>query len=455
MRKLWTEISVIAALVCAASGAISGVGAAQTAREIESYVPEPMPPGFNVIVNELEGPIFVDAAGKTLYSWPTRSLRNGEAGDRKNTPSNCTDKVERVSSGLMSPYPGGLVMPDVDERPSCQAVWPPVLAPSTAQELGKWSVIERRDGAKQWAYDGYPLYTSVLDVRAGDVLGGSNRKIGGGDEPAIRKPVAPRSNVPPAFAVRQVGRGRMIVMQNGYSVYSWDGDGANASNCVKECLAKWTPVPAGKAAQPNGEWTVFERSQGVRQWAFRGRPLYTYNDDPKLRSQIGSDEPGWHNVYTMHAPAVPAGFTERDSHAGIVLADEHGQTIYLYSCGDDALDQLACDHPTTPQQFRLAVCGGGDAARCLKTWRYVPARADAKSPNRIWTTIDIDPTTGRIAVQGQAGAMHVWAYRGRPVYTYFNDKPGDVNGDALGEFYGTRNGFKAFWLRDDFYNNAG
>ncbi len=455
MRKLWTEISVIAALVCAASGAMSGVGAAQTAREIESYVPEPMPPGFNVIVNELEGPIFVDAAGKTLYSWPTRSLRNGEAGDRKNTPSNCTDKVERVSSGLMSPYPGGLVMPDVDERPSCQAVWPPVLAPSTAQELGKWSVIERRDGAKQWAYDGYPLYTSVLDARAGDVLGGSNRKIGGGDEPAIRKPVAPRSNVPPAFAVRQVGSGRMIVMQNGYSVYSWDGDGANASNCVKECLAKWTPVPAGKAAQPNGEWTVFERSQGVRQWAFRGRPLYTYNDDPKLRSQIGSDEPGWHNVYTMHAPAVPAGFTERDSHAGIVLADEHGQTIYLYSCGDDALDQLACDHPTTPQQFRLAVCGGGDAARCLKTWRYVPARADAKSPNRIWTTIDIDPMTGRIAVQGQAGAMHVWAYRGRPVYTYFNDKPGDVNGDALGEFYGTRNGFKAFWLRDDFYNNAG
>ncbi len=51
--------------------------------------------------------------------------------------------------------------------------------------------------------------------------------------------------------------------------------------------------------------------------------------------------------------------------------------------------------------------------------------------------------------------MHVWAYRDRPVYTYFNDKPGDVNGDALGEFYGTRNGFKAFWLRDDFYNNAG
>ncbi len=455
MGKLSRGVCGIALVLSGLAAAAPTIGAELTTRDVEDYVPEPMPPGFSVIVNALEGPVFADGAGRTLYTWPTRSLRNGEAGDRKNTPSNCTDKVERTSSGMMSPYPAGLIMPDVDNRPSCQAVWPPVLASDGAVEMGKWSVIPRRDGVRQWAYDGYPVYTSVLDRQPGDVLGGSNRKIGGGDEPAIRKPVAPRSNVPPAFAVKQVGTGRMIVLQSGYSVYSWEGDKTNASQCLKECLTKWTPVLAGKSAQPNGEWSVFERSQGVRQWAYRGRPLYTYNDDPKLRSQIGSDEPGWHNVYTMRAPAAPAGFTEQDTHAGIVLADAHGQTIYLYSCGDDALDQLACDHPTTPQEFRLAVCGGGDVSRCLKTWKYVPAAAGAAAPNRIWTAIDIDPATGRFAAPGQTGAMHVWAYRGRPVYTYFNDKPGDVNGDALGEFYGTRNGFKAFWLRDDFYNNAG
>ena len=33
-------------------------------------------------------------------------------------------------------------------------------------------------------------------------------------------------------------------------------------------------------------------------------------------------------------------------------------------------------------------------------------------------------------------------------------KPGDANGDAFGEFNGYRNGFKAFWLRDDFLDNA-
>ena len=46
-------------------------------------------------------------------------------------------------------------------------------------------------------------------------------------------------------------------------------------------------------------------------------------------------------------------------------------------------------------------------------------------------------------------------FRDRPVYTYAGDRePGDANGDAYGEFNGYRNGFKAFWLRDDFRNNA-
>ena len=33
-------------------------------------------------------------------------------------------------------------------------------------------------------------------------------------------------------------------------------------------------------------------------------------------------------------------------------------------------------------------------------------------------------------------------------------KPGDTNADAWGEFNGYRNGFKAFWLRDDFLDNV-
>jgi len=41
------------------------------------------------------------------------------------------------------------------------------------------------------------------------------------------------------------------------------------------------------------------------------------------------------------------------------------------------------------------------------------------------------------------------------VYTYGGDThPGSVDGDNFGEFNGARNGFRAFWLRDDFRENA-
>jgi predicted lipoprotein with Yx(FWY)xxD motif len=247
----------------------------------------------------------------------------------------------------------------------------------------------------------------------------------------------------------------MLVNYAGFSVYAWDGDGANKSNCNADCLKKWSPVLAAETSQPQGEWTIIQRSPGVRQWSFRKKPLYTYIADTRPKSMAGSDEPGWHNVYTQRAPAWPAEFTEHDTHAGIVLADAHGKTIYVYTCGDDALDQQTCDHPATPQEYRIAICGGGDVARCVKTWPYVIAAKDAKAPSRSWTAIDIDPMSGHYAKPGQAGALHVWAYRGRPVYTFARENPGDVDGDAWGEFYGFRNGFKAFWLRDDFYSNSG
>jgi hypothetical protein len=81
----------------------------------------------------------------------------------------------------------------------------------------------------------------------------------------------------------------------------------------------------------------------------------------------------------------------------------------------------------------------------------VIAAKDAKSDTRIWSVMDINPTTGKKAAPNDPGALHVWAYRDRPVYTCSRDKkPGDIECDSWGELFGLRNGFKAFWVRDDF-----
>jgi predicted lipoprotein with Yx(FWY)xxD motif len=199
----------------ALAGAVQG--AATVPAEREDYEPVPMPSGFRIVVSELEGPVFADARGQTLYSWPRQGLRNGDAGEEKGSNPQCTDEVTRETAGLQSPYPAGLLLPDLDVRPSCAKAWPPVLAPGHAKPIGKWTVVERKDGAKQWAYDGFPVYTSMLDRRPGDSYGGTKRHLQG-DAPAVRSPVGPPANVPPGLAVGDVMAGRLLTTSEGASV---------------------------------------------------------------------------------------------------------------------------------------------------------------------------------------------------------------------------------------------
>ncbi len=430
---------------------VAFAGGAYAAAPMEDYKKVPMPPGFHVEATELDGPVFADAKGHTLYQWPFKALRNGITGDPKGK-SLCEDVVSQTNAGYMSPYPGGLIIPDVETRPSCTQAWPPVLAAADAKPVGAWTIIARKDGTKQWAYDEHPLYTSHLDSAPGDVIGATSHSGRGGEHAAVRKPVGPPNNLPPGFEVVSSNNGRLLVTAQGNaSVYVSDKDTATKSMCDVTCTIIWKPVIAPEFAQPTGEWTILERSPGVKQWAFRKKPLYTNITDNREQSLEGSDEPGWHNVFLTEAPPPPKEFTTSDTTAGTVLADKNGKTIYLYICGDDAVDQLACDHPGSTQAFRFALAGGGDPVRANQRFPMVPAPKDAKPTSRSWTPIDIDPMTGKRGKAGDPGVLHVWAYRDRPVYTFAKDEPGDYEAEGLGEFKGTRQGYRAFWLRDDFY----
>lgn len=53
----------------------------------------------------------------------------------------------------------------------CAANWPPLMAGADAKASGDWSVVTRDDGAKQWAYNGKPLYLWVKDQKPGDKTG--------------------------------------------------------------------------------------------------------------------------------------------------------------------------------------------------------------------------------------------------------------------------------------------
>lgn len=46
---------------------------------------------------------------------------------------------------------------------TCEQYWKPLVAPADALPSGFWSLYTRADGTKQWAYQGYALYTFVPD----------------------------------------------------------------------------------------------------------------------------------------------------------------------------------------------------------------------------------------------------------------------------------------------------
>ena len=53
----------------------------------------------------------------------------------------------------------------------CAVAWPPFRAALGAQASGRWSLVSRFMGTKQWAYDGHPLYFWFKDTKPGVVTG--------------------------------------------------------------------------------------------------------------------------------------------------------------------------------------------------------------------------------------------------------------------------------------------
>ena len=53
----------------------------------------------------------------------------------------------------------------------CAADWPPLVAAKGAKRAGRYAIIARDDGRRQWAYQGKPLYLRATDREPGDRSG--------------------------------------------------------------------------------------------------------------------------------------------------------------------------------------------------------------------------------------------------------------------------------------------
>jgi predicted lipoprotein with Yx(FWY)xxD motif len=97
--------------------------------------------------------------------------------------------------------------------------------------------------------------------------------------------------------MRSTEAGPVLTTPEGRTVYTFDEDTAGASSCYGDCAEEWPPVSAADDAQPFGHMSVVTRTDGTRQWAYDGKPLYLYHDDDAPGDVEGDGEGGvWHVV---------------------------------------------------------------------------------------------------------------------------------------------------------------
>jgi predicted lipoprotein with Yx(FWY)xxD motif len=93
-------------------------------------------------------------------------------------------------------------------------------------------------------------------------------------------------------------KGGMMVDHKGMTVYTFDKDDGGKSMCNGDCAKNWPPMMAPAGAKAEGKWTVIKRDDGMMQYAYDGKPLYTFMKDEKPGEMKGDGmKEVWHVVH--------------------------------------------------------------------------------------------------------------------------------------------------------------
>lgn len=72
------------------------------------------------------------------------------------------------------------------------------------------------------------------------------------------------------------------------TLYTYDKDSYNQSDCKAVCLTAW-PAFLAPSAQTSGKFSTIQREDGKYQWTMNGKPLYFYALDTKSGDKKGDE----------------------------------------------------------------------------------------------------------------------------------------------------------------------
>jgi predicted lipoprotein with Yx(FWY)xxD motif len=220
------------------------------------------------------------------------------------------------------------------------------------------------------------------------------------------------------------------------TLFVYAADTATESKCQGECAKDFPPVLASPGAVGFGAWSLVKRSDGSQQWAYQGKPLYTFAKEKRLNQVVDTllarqdkeispgprrraplkdallPPEGWsvarfepEKDLTLPASIAVKTLAVQDG-MGDALVTAAGMTLYGFNGSlSDAL-KASCAKPTEGDRS----CGA----------KFEPYRApEAASAVGDFSIV-------KLGAQEEAGQ---WAYKGVPLYIFSGDhKPTDAYG---------------------------
>ena len=100
-----------------------------------------------------------------------------------------------------------------------------------------------------------------------------------------------------AIKTSEIGGKEVLTDANGMTLYTYDKDTAGVTNCYDKCATNWPPLAAAADATADGDFTLVDRTDGTKMWAYKGMPLYLWIKDTAPGQTTGDGVGGvWHTA---------------------------------------------------------------------------------------------------------------------------------------------------------------
>jgi len=243
--------------------------------------------------------------------------------------------------------------------------------------------------------------------------------------------------------------GEFFVDANGMTLYTFDRDTLNTSNCSGRCLENWPALTVESAdaitadESIGGTWGTFTRDDGALQVTYNGWPLYTWVNDAAPGDTTGQA------VGKVWWVASPATVMLVPSELGPVLAAENGMTLYLFTNDEPGVsncaDQCATNWPPYTVESADDLLKGSGIGGTLGTIERADGALQVTYndwPLYFWKDdVAVGDTTGHevgdvwfvinpetvVAAESEELGAYLTDANGFTLYTFANDEAGVSN----------------------------